>query len=91
MDQVIRNAIARIDIVQDGESVERGTGTLVAPNLLLTAFHVVGERYENPPQPKVGTIKLTFPNHETEAVIIDGKCDAESDWALRPLVFRSQR
>ena len=39
----LRRAIARIDIIQHGSSVSRGTGFLVARDLVLTAMHVVAE------------------------------------------------
>ena len=82
MEPVLRNAIARIDIIEDGKSVGRGTGTLVAKGLVLTALHVVADRKAKPAVPYPGTIRLTFPTHTTEAVL-DDRCFAPAaDWAL---------
>ena len=82
MDPIVRNAIARIDIIQQGKSVSRGTGTLVTDRFVLTALHVVANRKADPPTPLPGTIHLTFPTHETDAVIQGTHFDGAYDWAL---------
>ena len=82
MDSALRNAVARIDVLQDGKSIARGTGTLVTDWLVLTALHVVADRHQNPPVPYEGTIRLSFPGHQTEAVIHEGHLDPTGDWVL---------
>lgn len=83
MEPRIRNAIARIDIVQDGQSLGRGTGFLVAPELVLTALHVVADRSQDPPAPYPGEIVLQFPNHSpTRAALQEGLWNRQADWAL---------
>lgn len=82
MDSVVRNAIARIDIVDDGTNISRGTGCLVSERLMLTALHVVADRFQTPPVPAPGTITLKFPEHTTEAVIYGAFHDQHEDWAL---------
>ncbi len=82
MQPVLRQAIARIDIVQGDRSVGHGTGCLVAPDLLLTAMHVVANRQASPPSLLAGTIVLTFPTHRCEATVVEGRWDPRSDWAL---------
>jgi hypothetical protein len=82
MDPLVRNAIARIDIMQDGRSVSRGTGTLVTDRLVLTALHVVADRAQQPPTPLPGTIRVTFPSGSCDAVVMRDYVDAQADWAL---------
>ena len=82
MDSILRQAVARIDIVQGGKSGSRGTGFLVAPDLVLTALHVVGDRSAPTLTLLPGTIALTFPTHSTEATVVDGRVDARADWIL---------
>ena len=82
MDAAHRRTIARIDVINHGRAVHRGTGTLVSPRLVLTALHVVAERHADPPAPHSGQIRLTFPGHNTEAVIFRDCYDAQSDWVL---------
>ena len=80
MDPLIRRAVAKIQIVQDGTAVSWGTGTLVADRSVLTALHVVANRKTGTPLP--GVIQLTFPGHVTEAKLVDGRHDGQADWAL---------
>ena len=82
MEPVLRNAIARVDIIQGGKSVSRGTGTLVTDRLVVTALHVVADRKANPPTPHAGTIRLTFPTHTTDAEILEERFDGQADWVL---------
>ncbi len=82
MDAAVRKAIARIDIIHEGKTLSRGTGSLVSDRFVLTALHVVANRQTSPPTPYPGTISLTFPAHTTEALIHEGGSDAQSDWVL---------
>jgi hypothetical protein len=63
-----RDAIAKITI--DGLE-GRGTGFLVAPDLVATALHVVADRKTEPPTFATGTIWLEFRGHKTEAILTD--------------------
>lgn len=81
MEPWIRNAIARIDVLQNGQSISRGTGTLIGPGRVLTALHVVANRQTDPPEPYPGEIVLTFPGGTTSAVS-SGLQDRKADWAL---------
>ena len=68
MDAVIRQAIAKIEILGDEQNPtvrSRGTGFLVGDGMVLTALHVVANRRSDPPEPIPGTIRLTFPGKET--------------------------
>src|ERR1019366_3597540 len=107
MNQRIRDAIARIDVMQAGESggglrldgagesggglrldgagksISRGTGCLVGDGLVLTAFHVIADRRQDPPEALYpGEITLTFPNFTTKATLHGVYWDRISDWAL---------
>jgi WD40 repeat protein len=82
MNPELRRAIARVDIVQNGRRVRRGTATLVADGLALTALHVVADRSGPEAIPHSGVIRLTFPGHHTTATIRDGCFDAAADWVL---------
>jgi len=82
VDTRIRQAIARIDVVQGGKSGSRGTGFLVAPDLVLTAFHVVADRGAPGVSLYPGQITLTFPTHATPATVVDGLADPRTDWIL---------
>lgn len=82
MDPRLRNAVAKIEVLHGGEVTSRGTGTLVARDLVLTALHVVGNRHSDPVEFLPGEIRLTFPDHTTVATPVDGKCHAGHDWAL---------
>ncbi|TFH48389.1 MAG: serine protease, partial [Lysobacterales bacterium] len=85
MDPLIRKAIAKIEVVSDGQNpsvASRGTGFLVADGIVLTALHVVANRRTNPPEAIPGSIRLTFPGVETEATINPQLQDARQDWVL---------
>ena len=83
MNQIIRDAIARIDVMQAGKSISRGTGTLVGEGLVLTAFHVIADRRQDPPAALYpGEITLTFPNFTTKATLHGIYWDRIADWAL---------
>jgi WD40 repeat protein len=82
MDEKIRAAICRIDIMQSGACVSRGTGTLVAKGIVLTAFHVVGDRRSSSPAPYPGEIVVTFPSGATSGTLFLPHCDQRTDWAL---------
>lgn len=78
-----RAAIARIDILDaTGASISRGTGTLVAPGLVVTALHVVAFRKSETLTPKGASIRLTFPGFTTVGAIVSDGWDAKDDWAL---------
>lgn len=82
MKRSIRAAICRIDVILDGETKSRGTGTLVAPGIVLTALHVVADRKASPPKPHSGLLLLTFPDHKTAARIHGDYLNANEDWVL---------
>jgi WD40 repeat protein len=85
VDTVIRQAIAKIEVLAADASAKvlsRGTGFLVGDGLVLTALHVVANRRTDPPQPLAGSIRLTFPDLQTEASIDGELHDAHQDWAL---------
>lgn len=82
MDDWIRAAICRIDILQEGVCVSRGTGALVAPGLVLTAFHVVGDRKSDSPAPYPGDILVTFPGGAGPGTLFTPYFDTRADWAL---------
>ena len=79
MDASIRRAIAKIEVVQPDGRSHRGTGTLVSPRLVLTALHVVAGRDGTP---HTGEIRLSFPEHSTQARLYRDFFDPEQDWAL---------
>src|SRR5437868_4938411 len=82
MQSIIRDAIARIDVMQAGKSISRGTGFLVADGLVLTALHVVADRSKDALTLYPGEILLTFPSYATKAVIHETYYDRLADWAL---------
>ncbi|MBN1210865.1 MAG: trypsin-like peptidase domain-containing protein [Myxococcaceae bacterium] len=77
-----RASIARIDVARAGAPPARGTGALVADDLVLTALHVVANREQNPPAFFQGPISLTFPGKTVKAVPVDGMWDGKEDWVL---------
>ena len=87
MNPALRNAIAKIEVLADGErSVRsRGTGFLVAPGIVLTALHVVANRRTDPPEPIGGEIMVTFPGFATGASIRENLWNATEDWVLLDL------
>ncbi|HEX3551690.1 MAG TPA: trypsin-like peptidase domain-containing protein [Thermoanaerobaculia bacterium] len=82
MEDAVRRAIARIDIVDGTQVLSRGTGFLVGPGLVLTALHVVANRHQDPPQFLPGRIVLTFPGGSREARLHPSFWDRRADWAL---------
>ena len=82
MQSSTRAGIARIDVMQQGRSISRGTGFLAADGLVLTALHVVADRTKESLTPYPGEIVLTFPDHTTKAVIHENYFDRMADWAL---------
>jgi hypothetical protein len=83
MDKEIRDAIARVRVQSVGEK-ERSTGTgfLVAPDLVATAFHVIGDRSTNPPAFFSGTITLMFPSGEVTAEVVEDAWNISHDCVL---------
>ena len=82
MEEVVRRAISRIDVIDGTQVLSRGTGFLVGPGLVLTALHVVANRHQDPPQFLPGRIVLTFPGGSREARVHPSFWDRRSDWAL---------
>ena len=81
----IRAAICRIDIIQDVKSVARGSGTLISEGVVITAFHVIGDRRADPPAVYPGEIRVTFPGSVTQGQLFAPYFDARTDWALLKL------
>lgn len=82
MNPSIRQAIARIDVVRDGQTASRGTATLVTTDLVLTAMHVVAERSAATLSLYPGTISLAFPGFVTDARVVDRGWNPNADWIL---------
>lgn len=82
MNPAIRQAIARIDVLQADKSASRGTGTLVTSDLVLTAMHVVADRSSPTLALYPGTITLAFPGHVSEAHVVDRGWNPNADWIL---------
>lgn len=80
----IRGAIARIEIRDGARVLSRGTGFLVTDRLVLTAFHVVGDRTPSEPvlYDRQYGLFACFPGHESPCRVVDGVWDAGADWAL---------
>jgi len=74
-----RDAIAKITI--EGTN-GRGTGFLVAPDMVATALHVVAERKTEPPTFFPGPIHLEFRGHKTDAEVIPDKWNQDADCVL---------
>jgi hypothetical protein len=74
-----RDAIAKITI--EGTNV-RGTGFLVASDLVATALHVVADRSTEPPTFLPGMIHLEFRGHKTAAEVISNKLNQDADCVL---------
>ncbi len=74
-----RDAIAKISI--EGTDV-RGTGFLVAPDMVATALHVVADRKVEPPAFLPGTIHLEFRGHKTAAEVIPNRWNQDADCVL---------
>ncbi len=82
MNPTVRQAIARIDVIQAEKSSSRGTGALVTADLVLTAMHVVADRNSPTLSLYPGTITLAFPDHVTEAHVVDRGWHPTADWIL---------
>src|SRR5215831_8213338 len=83
MDARHRNAIARIEIIQAGAGVGRGTGFLVGDGLVLTALHVVADRRSDRLKPYDGEIRLSFPSRTPiVAQVHEDLWDRRADWIL---------
>src|SRR5215831_2979666 len=82
MQSSIRQAITRIEVMQHGRSMSRGTGCLVAEGLVLTALHVIADRSKESLTLYPGEIVLTFPNHFTKAFVHETYFDRFADWVL---------
>jgi len=80
--QFDRTPVARILVSAGAQIASRGTGTLVAPRLVLSALHVVANRRSDPPQPYPGEITLEFPGFTTKGSILPGAMDRTADWVL---------
>ena len=74
-----RDAIAKITI--EGEN-GRGTGFLVAPDMVATALHVIADRKTEPPTFFPGAIHLEFRGHKTDAEVIPDKWNQDADCVL---------
>jgi trypsin-like peptidase len=75
-----RDAIAKIEI--EGTKF-RGTGFLIAPDLVATALHVVADRQTEPPSFFHGAIHLKFRGgHATDAEVIQDKWNQNADCVL---------
>lgn len=66
----------------DSKRMSRGTGTLVAPGIVLTALHVVADRRATPLALYPGVITLTFPGHKTIGQVHGQALDPQADWVL---------
>jgi len=76
----MHKAIAKITI--EGMS-GRGTGFLVARDMVATALHVVADRRTEPPTFYRAKIHLKFEGgHETDAEVIEGKYNQDADCVL---------
>lgn len=84
MDERTRRAIVRLEVAEDGEVSSRGTGFLVAPELLLTALHVPADRTKIPPRPHTGELRAWFlgESEPRPARLLLEYSDAGDDFAL---------
>jgi hypothetical protein len=74
-----RDSIAKITIE---DTNVRGTGFLVAPDMVATALHVVADRKVEPPAFFPGTIHLEFRGHKTAAEVIPNRWNQDADCVL---------
>ena len=72
-------SVARITI--EGTQV-RGTGFLVADDLVATALHVVADKKTKPPTFFSGLIHLDFRGQKTDALVLDGSWNQAADCVL---------
>ena len=75
MDKDTRSAIAKVTAVSPKGAV-RGTGFLVAADLVATALHNIADRKETPLKP-FEQIKLEFPDYATAATLLEYDRDAD--------------
>ncbi|MBI3373153.1 MAG: trypsin-like peptidase domain-containing protein [Betaproteobacteria bacterium] len=78
----IRGAIARFEVRDGTRVLSRGTGFLVTDRLVLTAFHVVGDRTQLALYEQQYGLFACFPGHECPCRVVEGSWDASADWAL---------
>jgi WD40 repeat protein len=83
MKESLRRAVARIEVKSaDGELIARGTGALVAPDLVLTARHIVADEQSDRLRPLGTQIEVRFPDRRVEATLVEEWHDRHADWAL---------
>ena len=82
MEPILRRAIARVEVGEAGRTISRGTGALVAPDLFLTALHVVADCAPSEPRFYSADVRLTFPGHECTLTVTDALWDRAADWIL---------
>lgn len=83
MKESLRRAVARIEVKSaDGELIARGTGALVAPDLILTARHIVADEQSDGLRPLGAQIEVRFPDRRVEATLVEEWHDRHADWAL---------
>ena len=82
MEPILRRAIARVEVVEAGRTVSRGTGALVSPDSFLTALHVVADCVSEEPRFHRGEVRLTFPGHVCTVPVTDALWDRAADWIL---------
>ncbi|MEZ4265541.1 MAG: AAA family ATPase [Myxococcota bacterium] len=83
MKETLRRAVARIEVKSDnGDVVARGTGVLVAPDLVLTARHIVADPQSDVLRPMGSQIEVRFPDRRVEATIVEQWHDRRADWVL---------
>jgi tetratricopeptide (TPR) repeat protein len=75
-------AVALVELEVGGEFQRSGTAFLVAPELALTALHVVGDRSVEPAKFWEGRIQLRFRGHVTDAEVFPNRFDCRADWVL---------
>ena len=76
----MRDHLAVAKIIVAGQ---RGTGVLVAEDLVLTALHVVADRSDEMALSfRDGPIKVSFQTYDCEAVVAERSWDARNDWVV---------
>ena len=83
----IRGTIARIEVRDGVRVLSRGTGFLVTDRLVLTAFHVVGDRTQRVLYEQQYGLFLCFPGLECPGRTVEGAWDAGADWAVAGSAF----
>lgn len=83
MKESLRRAVARIEVKSEaGEVLARGTGALVAPDLVLTAWHVVADPSSEALRPLGAQIEVRFPDRRVLCALVEQWQDRRADWAL---------